>query len=223
MLRDLFRNAPQNFLRVFRGRNLVWHVLAIAITAVLVLSDADWQYFEITRSDSLWFSVIVFAAGIGGFILPVLVPLALYFWGQFRTDRALMLTAAATGQAAAIGYLVSVVYKIFTGRTQPEFLTHFGTTDISRAFHFGLFQNGIFWGWPSSHAAVAFAAATCFALLSRSRAAGIVALGCAVFIGFGASIGFHWLSDVLAGAILGILAGTIVAKRFADGISASTT
>ncbi len=126
-----------------------------------------------------------------------------------------MRLGAAVGQASLVGYLLSDFYKIFTGRTQPEFLTSFSNVDITHAFHFGILQNGVFWGWPSSHAATAFAGAVAFALLVRSKPLRIIALCYAVFVGLGASIGFHWLSDVAAGAIFGSLVGYVVAKDFA--------
>jgi membrane-associated phospholipid phosphatase len=203
----------QNFLAVFRGRNLFWHLFAIALTAALVLSGADWWYFEHTRSSA--FGWIVMGAGLGGFAVPVLGPAGLYLWGVFRGSHRIRTIAAATAQASALGYIVSTLYKIVTGRIQPSLLLdQVAGPDISHAFHFGLFQNGVFWGWPSSHAAVAFAGAVCFVLLVKNKPLRIAAIIYAIFIGIGASIGFHWLSDVVAGTIFGILVGTIVARSY---------
>ena len=205
------RGIVQNFIAVFKGKNLLWHVLAIVLTAVLVFSGADWAFFEHTRSGI--FRFLIWSAGIGGFFVPFIVPIALYFWGEFRRDRRLMDMGAAVGQAAVIAYVVSSIYKAFTGRMQPEFLTNYSSVDITRDFHFGFWQNGIFWGWPSSHTAVAFAAAFVFVFLARNVAMRVIAIVYAVFIAIGAGIGFHWLSDVVAGALFGILIAMIVTQR----------
>ncbi len=98
MLKYFFRSVPQNFLTVFKGRNLLWHVLAIALTALLVITGADWWYYEHTRN--ALFSWLVFGAGIGGFFVPVVVPLGLYIWGGVFKKENLMHLGAAVGQAS---------------------------------------------------------------------------------------------------------------------------
>lgn len=212
MFRNFGYKIVQNFISVYRGKNLLWHGLAILLTAVLVLSGADWWFFEHTRSDA--FHPLIWAAGIGGFFVPILVPVILYYWGEFQRNRCVINLGAAAGQAAVIAYLVTVIYKIFTGREQPEFLTHYSNVDITRDFHFGIWQNGIFWGWPSSHAAVAFAASFAIIFLVRRNSVRAIAFLYAIFIAVGAGIGFHWLSDVVAGAILGILVAYVVSANF---------
>ena len=212
MFRLFLRNISRNALMVFRGRNLLWHGLAIGLTAVVVLTGADWLFFEVTRST--FFHWIVWTAGIGGFFAPVVIPIALHLWGEFRSRKELMTIGAAAGQSAILAYLISITYKALTGRVEPEFLTTFNTVDNSRDFNFGFLEYGVFWGWPSSHTAVAFAASFAIVHLTRNTAARALALFYAVFIGTGAAIGFHWLSDVLAGAIIGALVGTVVAKSF---------
>lgn len=210
MIRDFLHRIVSNVIAVFRRKNLLWHGLAMVLTIALVVSGADWWFFEHTRSDV--FYVLIMGAGIGGFFIPVIVPVGIYFWGEFSKNRALMIMGAAAGQAAIIAYMVSILYKIVTGRTQPEFLTHYSAVDITRDFHFGFWQNGIFWGWPSSHTAVAFAVSFAIIFLTRATAVRATALCYALFIALGAGVGFHWLSDVVAGAIFGILVASVVAK-----------
>jgi len=212
VIQDFFSGVGASIIRIWSGKRLLWHAVAIALTAVLVLSGADWWFFEQTRWSG--FHVLIFAAGISGFFVPVVVPIGLYLYGEWRHNRRLMLMGAAAGQASLLGYLVSIIYKVFTGRTQPEFLTHYITTDISRDFHFGFLQHGIFWGWPSSHAATVFAGAVALAMLCPSRSIRVVSLAYACLVGMGAAIGFHWLSDVVAGVILGSVVGAAVAKSF---------
>ena len=104
--------------------------------------------------------------------------------------------------AEMAAFLIAAAYKALTGRLQPNLANG---ADISHAFQFGILRHGIFWGWPSSHTIVAFAGAVVVMLSARSRAARAIAILYALIIGFGASVGFHWFSDVVAGAVLGTL------------------
>ena len=214
MVRNFFHGILRNFVEVFKGKNLLWHALAIALTAALVMSGADWRFFEATRS--ALFHPLVWAVGIGGFFTPVIIPLAIYLYGEFRRRRDLMDMGAAVGQAAILAYVISIAYKALTGRFEPEFLTTYSMIDNSRDFNFGFLEHGVFWGWPSSHTAVAFAGAFVIIFLSRNKFARGLAAIYAFFIAFGAGIGFHWLSDVVAGAIIGVLVASVVSASFAE-------
>lgn len=211
MFRTFLYHVPRNIIASFRGYNLLFHVLAGVLTYALVVTGADWAFFGATRSPSL--RLLIMGAGIGGFFIPVIVPVGLYLWGEMKGRRDLMHRAGALAEAGVIAWLISSAYKAFTGRIQPEFLTNISSLDITREFHFGFLQNGIYWGWPSSHAAIAVAMSVALALLfPRNKVARYGALLYALFIALGASIGFHWLSDVVAGAIIGTLVGVVVAK-----------
>jgi membrane-associated phospholipid phosphatase len=189
----------------YRGHFWVWHVAAAGITAVLVLTGFDWWFFQKTRIDALY--PLIMLAGVGGFFVPILLPVGLYIWGQRQKDVTALRAAVATTQAAVVAWIIIAVYKTFTGRIQPEFLTTFETSDHSRNFQFGFFEHGIFWGWPSHHTAVAVAGATVLYLAYRRPATRFVTLAWALIVAAGASVGFHWLSDVVAGAIVGAVVG----------------
>lgn len=184
----------------------MWHVAAAGITGALVLTGFDWHFFEATRSAALY--PLIMLAGIGGFLVPVLLPLALYVWGRRGNERYTR-AAIATAKAAAVSWVIIAVYKALTGRVQPEFASGVGV-DISRGFQFGFFEHGIFWGWPSHHTAVAFAVAAVLYLTLRNSAARAVAVAWAIVVAAGASVGFHWFSDVVAGAIVGAVVGVAV-------------
>ena len=218
MIRALVYKLPTNFIACFRKYNLLWHFSAIVLTYLLVTSGFDWQFYLTTRSNLLTW--IVFGAGIGGFIIPVLVPLGVYITGEIKKNKKLTVVGAATLQASFIGLVVSSIYKVFTGRIQPEFLTHFGTTDISKEFNFGFLKHGIYWGWPSSHAAVAFAGAVALiTLFPKITWLKYTVIFYALFISAGAAIGFHWFSDVIAGILIGIMIGMTVGKSFSKQLS----
>jgi hypothetical protein len=189
---------------------ILWHLLAIALTFILVQSGFDWFYFSSTRSPVLreWMFP---SAPIGG-LVPLALPPILILSGSITSRARISLTGWAIGQAALIGSLLSSTYKAFTGRVHPE---HFIGTDISHDFRFGILRGGMFWGWPSSHTTIAFAmAVTVFTLFPKQRWLGWLAIAYALYIGLGVSMTIHWFSDFVAGAILGTVIGVVVGLSF---------
>ncbi len=89
------------------------------------------------------------------------------------------------------------------------------TVDISNGFRFGLLRGGVFWGWPSSHAMVAFASMfALIALYPKHKLLKVVAILYALYVGLGVSMSIHWFSDFVAGAIIGAVIGISAAKSF---------
>ena len=211
MFRAFAYRFPERFLAVYRGKNVFYHIAAVVLTYALVVSGFDWYFFEVTRSP--YFYPLTMAAGVGGFFVPVLVPIGMYVAGEIRKNAPLIASATGGAQAVVIAWVVSSFYKALTGRIEPEFLTQTSFVDGSRDFNFGFLEHGIFWGWPSSHTAVACAlAAALFVCYPKNRVIRYLALLLAVAVAVGAAVGFHWFSDVVAGVIIGTLVGVVVAR-----------
>lgn len=220
-MKNIFYKFGRNFLDVFRGENLFWHLLAIFLTYILVTSGFDWKYFIFFNGSIL--QTFLFSAAILGGLLPIFLPIIFYFVGKSNNNTTLQNTAYAIFQAAVLGSIISSIYKAFTGRLQPPL--HSGSlVDISHNFQFGFLNHGIFWGWPSSHTTIAFAMALAiFVLYSKNLKVQIFALLFALYIGIGVSMSIHWFSDFVAGAIIGSLVGYIVGKSFSLGGSEGET
>ena len=216
-LRPFFYKLPQTIVRVFRGRNLLWHAGAIVLTYALVMSGFDRYYFEHTRN-ALFFMIGIPAAFLG-FLIPIFTPIILFVFGLLARRQKLLELAYALGQSAALGFAVSALYKAVSGRVHPPLFGNStgALTDISREFHFGILQGGVFWGWPSSHTAVAFALAATIITLCPSKRVQVGAGLLALYIGLGVSVTIHWFSDFAAGAILGTLVGMVVGSAFRRG------
>ena len=87
--------------------------------------------------------------------------------------------------------------------------------NYSTDFKFGFLERGIFDGWPSGHASAAFALAfLLIKLFPENKLIKYVSLIYAVFIAFGVSISIHWLSDAIAGALIGITIGCSIGDSF---------
>lgn len=188
----------------------------IAVTYLLVEGGFDWWYYGATRIPAL-LQVAIVAAPLG-FFVPLFLPIILYLAGEERKDHRLQNAAAAILQASAIAVLLSATYKAFTGRLQPQLVAHPPfTANISEAFNFGFLQHGVFWGWPSSHTAVAFAMAITLALLYKQKKVLFYsAIIYAMYIGLAVSVTIHWFSDFVAGAILGTVVAFVVTKSFRE-------
>jgi membrane-associated phospholipid phosphatase len=210
-VKHFFSTLPRNIIGCFRGRMLLWHLLAIVLTLILVQSGFDWFYFSSTRSPVLreWMFP---AAPIGG-LVPLILPLTLILTGYITLRTRIARIGWAIGQAEILGSLISSTYKVFTGRVHPAM--HETGADISHVFRFGFLRGGAFWGWPSSHTTIAFAmAVTVCTLFPKQRWLGLVALVYAFYIGLGVSMTIHWFSDFVAGAIIGSVIGVVVGRSF---------
>ncbi len=209
-MKRFLATLPRNLIGCFRGRRIVWHIVAIALTSIAVTSGFDWRYFLATRDPTLHYWM--FRAVYLGMLLPVVVPLALIALGAVAGNARAALIGWAVAQAALLGLLIAAAYKAVTGRPHPP---RGVGADISHVFRFGWLRGGVFWGWPSSHTTVAFAMAmTVFTLFPKQRWLGLAALLYALYVGVGVSMTIHWFSDFLAGAIIGSVIGSVVGKSF---------
>ena len=214
-MRHFFTSFAGNLLRCFQGRMLVRHGVAILLTAMLVWSHFDWWYYEATRNPDLRFWMM-WAARIG-FFVPILLPLYALIIGYACKSEGVIRTGWAVMQSEILGSLISSGYKAFTGRAHPAFTAG---ADISQVFHFGFFRGGVFWGWPSSHTTIAFAASVAiWTLFPKRRWLGWLAMLYALYIGVGVSMTIHWCPDFVAGAIIGAVIGRVVGRSFAEKTS----
>lgn len=215
-LQPLFYRFLRTIKRIFSGKRLIWHALAIVLTFGIVQSGLDWTYYALLRNTPVY--AVFFPAVVIGGLLPLIGPLCLLAIARLRLSSRLSNTAWALGQAAIFGWLVSSTYKAFTGRIPPphQFLLDV-TPDISHGFQLGFLQGGIFWGWPSSHTTVAFAmAVTMVRLYPKQKWVLVGALAYAFYIGIGISMSIHWLSEFVAGALIGTVIGLTVGAAFKE-------
>jgi membrane-associated phospholipid phosphatase len=219
LFRVLFRHFLKNIIACFRPRVLPWHILAMLFTWGLVVTGFDWVYYTAARGANVrpFFS----PALVLGSLFPMVAPIFLYVYGRIKRNIRVVNIAAALGQSALVGLLLSFFYKAFTGRMQPRFAGAQSLVDTSHGFRFGFLEGGVFWGWPSSHTTVAFAVAfALIALFPRNRFVQVVAFFCALYVGIGvATVGIHWFSEFVAGAIFGAIAGLAVGSGFKDTVS----
>jgi membrane-associated phospholipid phosphatase len=209
-MKQFLLSLPLNFIGCFKGRMIIWHMAAIILTSILVISGFDWFYFCSTRSQVLrscmWPAVVI------GQLIPLTLPFYLILIGGVAQNAMITRIAWALGQAAFLGWFIASLYKAFTGRIH---LPHNLAIDTSHVFRFGFMRGGIFWGWPSSHTTTAFAMAfTLFTLFPKQKMLRIGVIVYALYIGAGVSMTIHWFSDFVAGAIIGTVIGVTIGKSY---------
>lgn len=126
-------------------------------------------------------------------------------------DKSQIALRASLALLASMG--VKELLKLAFGRTWPETFTCGNPSFIrDAAFGFTPFHGGAGWGaFPSGHETVACAVAGClWVLLPRLRPLWALL---AFLVGLGLLVAdFHWLSDILAGGLIGWTIGAFVAK-----------
>ncbi len=217
-MKQLFYRIPYTIRDIYKGRNLLWQLLAFSITYFIVIFGFDWTYFKATTGISRF--IIIPAVTLGG-LLPIVVPLTLVTWGHLKKRTGFITVGWCVGQAALLGSFISSLYKAFTGRIPPPDVWNHASdtiqtlTDTSHGFQFGFWEGGIFWGWPSSHTTIAFAMGVAlFTLLPHRHYIRYLALAWAVYVGLSISVSIHWFSEFVAGAIIGSVIGYVVGMSF---------
>jgi len=78
----IFYKFWENLFKIFRGKNLLWHLLAIVLTYLIVVSGFDWKYFVFFNGSTLQY--VLFSASALGGLLPILLPVTFYLLGSLK-------------------------------------------------------------------------------------------------------------------------------------------
>lgn len=206
----------QFVLQIFSVRYLPLHAVGIIATLVLVSTGLDWAYLVYVLHAVP--TSLLYVADVTGFLVPVFLLIGSIIVLCFSHKKRNRIYAEAMLYAILLGFTLSTIIKAFTGRESPPH-RHRGEEliliDNSNGFDFGFMNHHVIGGWPSSHTTIAFALATVLTmLLPRRWYLQVIIFASAVFIGLGVTFGYHWLSEFVAGACLGIAVGTVVGSYY---------
>jgi membrane-associated phospholipid phosphatase len=156
---------------------------------------------------------------IAGYVAPVAIPAGLYAVGLGARKRALAHHGAAAIQAVVVTFGATLALKVITGRpfplhggdpaardrlAHPEYAREWNPLQPARGY-----------AWPSGHASAAFAAAAALSASTADLTVTATSYGVATAISVGMLVGdHHWLSDVVAGALIGQAVGDAVGRGF---------
>jgi membrane-associated PAP2 superfamily phosphatase len=186
--------------------------LMVTGTYALIQTETDWKWNRFAYRHKPLTEFGMYAYYIG-FALPIAAPLSLYGIGFGLEDNKLQTAAIATTQASMISAFFTTSIKAFTGRKHSD-VWDGGKEDYSGDFAFGFMKRGAFAGWPSGHASSAWAMAATLTEFYNNTALAAGLYGYAFYISASASVSFHWLSDIGAGALLGYTIGKTVGRHF---------
>ena len=216
-----------SFRRVVHWPWMLLHILAIIISIPLIVYGLDWSYFLFFQRYR-FLQILLFPAVLFGALVPLILPPAIYLYSKKENLPYLQPLAYGFTQAAVLGAIWSSIYKGLTGRTGPEIFEEF-EGDYSMEFAFGVLRKGVFDGWPSAHTSIAWALAVVFFCyrpeLSEKKNISLESLPkflrfrrfgflFAIYVGCGVSTNIHWLSDAIAGLLIGITVGLAVSHTF---------
>lgn len=222
-------NIEKSFKKTFKWPGPLLHLFAILISLPIVYYGIDWAYFKFFAKYK-YLQIFMFPAVSLGGLIPLLFPPMIYLHAKREDKPYLEPLAFSLTQAAVVGVFWASIYKAFSGRTGPELFEDFDG-DYSQEFAFGFLRTGVFDGWPSAHTSIAWAMAVVFFLyrpeknienkieleeiprILNYRKYGFIY---AFYVGFGVSTNIHWLSDAVAGVLIGISVGLAVSGTFSS-------
>ncbi len=211
-------NLKSHLKQSYTGWPLLVHSGAIAATWLLIVSETDAGIERWANRQNETISAIISAPPlIAGFVVPALVPL----WMIRSDDMRIRNGGIAVGQAVGITFAMVNILKAVTGRIPPDRIPPEDMVERSRVFNWGFLREGVFTGWPSGHTITNMAMASALAnYFHDNRTVKITSYGWAFYVAFAATYGVqggvHWLSDVVAGGMMGWIIGRTIGKSFAQ-------
>lgn len=215
----------ENLEGIYGWPNVLFHVSAAAVTPPLVFTADEpvQEYFQ--EHDPLGAPLGPIALISGG-VVPIVVPVSLYGIGLLGDYDELATAGAAAGQAVIGQFVVVSTLKWLTDRAGP-----YPDGDPTKSrwskgllrdskdaddFDFNPFDLSGGLRWPSGHAASNFALVSSLVAFYPDQP-WIAAVGYpfALAVSLGVIEGdYHWLSDVVAGALIGHVFGWVTGKGF---------
>ena len=178
-------------------------IAGIAIAAAFHFDPALAEFMSSHQTAGMR-NFMVWVSRCGDWPEHVLVGLAVIAVAQWRGNKKWTRIMLAALIALSIAGLTGRVLKISTGRARPSVQSEHmwnGPRVSGSKYH----------SFPSGHvdASVGFFAV----LLPARRRVGLACLAIPILIGFSRLyLGAHWLSDVVCGAVLGVLSAIVVVK-----------
>ncbi|MBU2505951.1 MAG: phosphatase PAP2 family protein [Bacteroidetes bacterium] len=211
----IFHNFWSNTAESFTGERLWYHGAAFGSTFILAASGADRKVQDYFQKDP-----VGSAYGEGAFYLGVVLQPIVGGVLYFIPDAEIKTAGSAVLQATLVQFAYTTLLKGLTGRPDPiengdpanKQSGTCGNSSDSKAF----FQFGKGCTWPSGHTASAVSLiSSLYAFYPEKTWIAYVGYPIALAIGLGmVESDEHWLSDVVAGAIMGHIIGWTIGKSF---------
>jgi membrane-associated phospholipid phosphatase len=180
------------------------------LTWVCIISGIDWQIAKFFKANSIF----IYAA-IPGVVAGMIVPFVIigYYFLKGKKDRNKVYSAIALklGLGFFTSFIISTILKSVTNRTDMEPFESLGNYDFSNGFRWGFLNSNSLWesfseGWPSGHTFIATTFLVILLPILKKTQKLYHSLYVFVIM-LSVVTSFHWFSDILSGAMLGIIIG----------------
>lgn len=191
--------------------------LSIFFTYVLIISGIDWFLAQFYNQNEI-FVWIAAPFVIAGMFIPIVI-IGYFYLKWKKTKIEMFYTQFKRSLYSFIfTYVTMTVLKVFTNRVDMEPFEPIGNIDTSNQFRFGFMNSNSWWesfseGWPSGHTMIAVGMAIAIHPLLKSKFWKSVNIIYPILVSWSVSTAFHWLSDVVSGAILGIIIGYYLSMK----------
>jgi len=220
-----WRALGDGFIGSYTWPHVLYHAGAVALTPPIVygLDEPVQRYFQEHNPLSQPFAQATLAFG---WVSPVIIPAALYLGGLGAGASELATAGAAALQAVVVQAVIVSALKWLTDRAGPypngdpaqarwsEGL--FRDSNSAREFNFNPFDISGGLRWPSGHTASNIAMVSALVAFYPNEP-WIAAVGYPVVLAIALGMiegDYHWLSDIVAGALMGHAIGWVIGKRF---------
>lgn len=208
-------NIKNNIKSAYTGWNTLYHITALGLTYTVVNTEYDAKILKKTSKINANFRDVYGHAGIySGYLLPIIVPVSMYFNSEKDSD--LRIASYALVQSIGVAFTAGTLLKAITGRKPPQ-INHPDKDELSRGFRFGFMEGGLHYGWPSGHLMVNTAFVTTLSTFYPERAwIQYLSYGYISFLVTSVLLHSeaHWFSDIVAGGLMGYAIGSAIGKNF---------
>jgi membrane-associated phospholipid phosphatase len=210
-----FSNLGQNIFDSFVGYNTFFHLGALAATMIMVNTGTD---YVIYRQFKPWDKTrpYFFPSIITGTSCWLMIAAPMFCYGYFRPNTESLGGAYALFQSTLISIVYATLLKAFTGRPAPEEKWYLNMRRESSVFRFGFLRGGIFYGWPGGHVMITTATIATLAWYYPDK--WWISIPGALLIAYtmvGVTVhNGHWMSDNIAGLLMGYAIGSTVGRSF---------
>jgi len=205
-IREVTSNRPMPLWQIAQWSGLTTATLTLAVLSFFFLDEP--LMFAVER----WHDTPAYGAARQitklGESHYYLIPAAILAFVCWRTRPVTARRAALLFMAVAGTGIAAIILKLLIGRMRPDLLLDHGLTGFAP---FRLDSD--FHSMPSGHSATILSVAVVAAAIWPRQAAAFVALGLAIAL-TRVFVGAHYLSDVIAGALLGGVGTLLVINLF---------
>ena len=214
----VFHDLGWNLLHSFTYNYGTNSILSVAVTYAAIESGFDF-YWRNLAYDNTFLEKVGIPAVYYGFVVPIVQPFAVYFTGYALKDRKLQVLGLALTQTLALTAPIQAGLKLLTGRAEPgisDVAWHTrGERDEDNSGSFKWLNTTFLMGWPSGHVAHAFSMAAIVNEIYKDNLwLKIGTYSYATLMGLFVSFNVHWVSESIAGALLGYAMGKTIGRSF---------